>query len=70
LEPSLVVDGVLRVSKIIDDTAVRTGTTTRFEDALKVNGAVEVQGSIVKDINPVRLVVTRSVDDRDLFNSN
>lgn len=63
----LVVDGVLRVSQVEDDRAVRTGTTAAFsEDVLKVDRPVEGEGAIVVDVNPVNLVVTRGVEDGDL----
>lgn len=63
----LVVLGVLGVSKVKDDSTVRSGTTAGLgKDVLKVNGAVEAEGAIIVDVNPVALVVTGSVDDGDL----
>lgn len=63
----LVVDRVLRISEIKYDNTVRSGTTSGLgKDLLKVNGAVEAKRSIIVDVNPVTLVITRSVDDRDL----
>ena len=62
----LVVDGVLGVSQVENDRAVGPGTTAILKDALKVNGAVEVERAIVVDIYPVRLVVTGGVEDGDL----
>lgn len=43
-----------------------TSTATGLKDTLKVNGAVEAQAAIIEDINPVSLVVSRSVDDGNL----
>lgn len=64
---TLVVDRVLRISEIKDDNTVRSRTTTSLgKDLLKVNGAVEAKRSIIVDVNPVTLVVTRGIDDRDL----
>jgi hypothetical protein len=63
----LVVLGVLGVSEVKDDGAVRSGTTAGLgEDVLKVNRAVEAEGAVLVDVDPVTLVVTRSVDDGDL----
>lgn len=67
LQSALVVDRVLRVSQVKDDTAVGASTATGLKDALKVDGAVEVQAAILEHVNPVSLVVTGSVDDGDLF---
>jgi hypothetical protein len=57
------------VGKIKDDTRMRPGTTTTTsKDILKVNSTVEAQATIGKNINPMTLVVTRCVEDRDLLN--
>jgi hypothetical protein len=46
---------------------VRAGATSALgEDGLKVDGSVEAEGAIVKDVNPMGLVVTRGVENRDL----
>lgn len=64
---ALVVDRVLRISEIKDDSTVRSRTTTSLgKDLLKVNGAVEAKRSVIVDVNPVTLVISRSVDNRDL----
>lgn len=63
----LVVLGVLGVSKVKDDSTVRSGTTAGLgEDVLKVNRAVEAERAVLVDVDPVALVVTGSVDDGDL----
>lgn len=63
----LVVLGVLWVSEVKDDNTVRSGTATGLgEDVLKVNRAVEAEGAVVVDVDPVALVITRCVDDGDL----
>jgi hypothetical protein len=42
---------------------VGSGTATCFgEDLLKINGAVEAERPIVIDVDPMTLVVARSVD--------
>lgn len=46
---------------------MRAGASTVLEDALEVDGAVEAQATVLEDINPVALVVARSVDNRDLW---
>jgi hypothetical protein len=64
---ALVVDRVLRISEIKDDSTMRSCTTTSLgKDLLKVNGTVEAKRSVIVDVNPVTLVISRSVDDRDL----
>lgn len=64
---TLVVDRVLRISEIKDDSTVWSRTATGLgKDLLKVNGAVEAKRSIIVDVNPVTLVITRSIDNRDL----
>jgi len=46
---------------------MRSRTTTSLgKDLLKVNGAVKAKRSIIIDVNPVTLVIGRSVDNRDL----
>lgn len=45
-----------------------SATASAGEDGLKVNSAVEAEGAVVEDVNPVDLVVTRGVEDRDLEN--
>ena len=46
------------------------GTTTAAgEDVVEVDGAVEGERAIRKDVNPVSLVVSRSVEDGDLYKS-
>lgn len=60
--------GVLRVGQVKDNTAVGTGTTTaNGEDVLKVDGAVEAKRAILKDVNPVTLVVSGGVKHGDLL---
>jgi hypothetical protein len=63
----LVVLGVGGIRQVIDDGRVRAGTTSgRSEDGLEVHGAVERQPTVGQDVNPVTLVVTGGVEDRDL----
>lgn len=45
---------------------MRPATTTVGEDARELNGTVEAEATILEDINPVRLVVSGSVDNRDI----
>ena len=46
---------------------MRSGTTTAVgEDLLKVDRSVEAERAVVKDVDPVALVITRSVEDRDV----
>jgi len=64
---SLVVLGVLGISQVEDDGRVRASTTAvAGEDALEIDGPVEAEAAVVEDIDPVRLVVARSVEDGDL----
>ena len=44
-----------------------SSTAILGEDGLKIDGAVEAQSTVGQDVNPVRLVVTRCIEDRDLF---
>lgn len=63
----LVVDRVLGISQIEDDGAVRTSTTTAVsKNVLKVNGSVETQRTVLVDIDPMALVITRGVENGDL----
>lgn len=58
---------MVRVSKIKDNTGMRTSSTTATsEDVIKINGAVEAQATVGEYVNPMALVITRSVEDRDL----
>lgn len=41
-------------------------TASASENALKVNSAVEAESTVVENVDPVDLVVTRSVEHRDL----
>jgi hypothetical protein len=41
-------------------------TTVPGEDRLKINGSVEAEATIWKDINPMALVVARSIQNGDL----
>lgn len=41
-------------------------TTVAGEDAFEVDGPVEAEAAVVEDIDPVRLIVTGSVEDGDL----
>ena len=59
---SLVVDRVLWVRKVEDDTGVRLRTTILWEGTFKVDGAIEVEASIIVDVNIQRLEVSWSID--------
>jgi hypothetical protein len=46
---------------------VRTSSTsTLSEDGVEIDGAVEVQSAIRKNIDPMAFVVSRSIEDRNL----
>jgi hypothetical protein len=63
----LVVLGVLWVSQIEDDARVWSCTTTALgEDILEVDLTIEAEGTIGQDVDPVTLVVSWRVDNRDL----
>lgn len=65
--PASVILRVSRVRQVENDRRMRPGTTTiTSEDILKVNSSVEAQTTVRQDINPMTLVVSRSVQDRDL----
>lgn len=60
---------MIGISKIKDNTRMRSSTTTACgEDILKINRSVEAQATIRKYINPMTLIITRSVEDRNLNN--
>lgn len=62
-----VILGVSRISQIKDDARVRASAAAVLgEDGLEVNSAVEAESTVGQDVNPVGLVVTGSVQDRDL----
>ncbi len=61
---------VVRVGEIVDDRRMRPSATARpGEDGFKVDGAIEMQAAVWEDIDPVSLVVTRCIEDRDLRQS-
>lgn len=63
----LVVLGMSRISQIKDDARVRASAAAVLgEDGLEVNSAIEAESAVGQDVNPVGLVVTGSVQDRDL----
>lgn len=67
--PSVVL-GVLGIGEVENDGRMRPSTTTvAGEDALEIDCPVEAEASVGKDVNPVALVVSRGVDNRDLFES-
>ncbi len=56
-----------RISQIKDHRRVRASTSTVLsEDLLEVDSAVKAKGAVRKDVNPMTLVVARSVEDGDL----
>ena len=56
-----------RIRQIKDDGRVRPSTTPRAaEDLLEVDSSVEAKRTVRQDVNPVTLIVARSVEDRDL----
>jgi hypothetical protein len=60
---------VVWISKIKDNARVRTSSTTiTSEDVFEVDGSVEAQATVWEDVNPMALVVTRGVENRDLRN--
>lgn len=63
---SLVVDGVLWVSEVKDNTGVGLSAATVGELLAKVDGAVEGQATIFLDIDVERLEVGGGVDDTNL----
>ncbi len=64
----LVVNRVVRIRQVKDDGRVRTGASSRGgKDLLEVDSAVEAETAVREDINPMALVIARSVQDRDLF---
>lgn len=63
---SLVVEGVLRVSEIKDNTGVRLSSTAVGELLAEVDGSVEGKTSILLEINVKGLEVSRGVDDTNL----
>lgn len=63
---SLVVQRVLGVSEIKDNTGVRLGSTAVGELLVKVNGSVERQASILLEVNVKSLEVSWGVDDSDV----
>jgi hypothetical protein len=69
-QDSLIVERVLRVSEIKDDTGMRLGSTTIGKLFAEVNGTVENKTSILLEIDVKRLEVSRGVDDTDLAGLN
>jgi hypothetical protein len=63
---SLVVDRILRISKVEDNRRVRLRATTVCEFPIEVDRAVEAKRAILVDVNVQRLEVGRSVDDTDV----
>lgn len=61
---------MIGVSQIKDDTGVRLSTTTVRELLAEVDSPVEVQATIIIDINVQRLEVSRGIDDADLAGLN
>ena len=62
----LVVNRVLGIAQVKDNTGVRLGSTTSRELLVKVNGAVEAETAVVVDVDVQGLEVSRGVDVADL----
>ena len=62
----LVVDRLLRVSEVKDDSGVRLRATTVGKLLGEVDGAVEAERAIIVNVNVQRLEVSRSVDDANV----
>lgn len=62
----LVVDRLLRISKIEDDSGVRLRATAVGELLGEVDGAVEAERAVIVNVNVQRLEVGGSVDDTDV----
>lgn len=62
----LVVEWLVGVSQIEDDSAVRPTATTLWEFRQEVDAAVEAQAAIWVDVNPLCLEVSRGVDNADI----
>lgn len=62
----LVVNRLLRISEVKDDSGVRLRATTVGELLGEVDGAVEAERAIVVNVNVQRLEVCRSVDHADV----
>jgi len=58
---------VRRISQVVDDRAVRSGASAVGEDLLEVDGAVEGEGTVGGNIDPVTLEVGWGVENRDLL---
>lgn len=63
---ALVVERVLGISQIKDDTGVGLSTTTVLKLLAKVNSPVEAQAAILIDIDVQSLEVSGSIDDANL----
>jgi len=65
--PHLVINRILRIRQVKNDTRMRPRTTpAACKDLLKVNRSVEVERAILVNIDPVSLVVTRCIQHRDI----
>ena len=62
----LVVNRLLRISEVKDDSGVRLRATTVGELLGEVDGAVEAERAIVVNVNVQRLEVCRSVNHTDV----
>jgi len=62
----LVVDRLLRISKVEDDSGVRLRATAVGKLLGEVDGAVEAERAIIVNVNVQRLEVSRSVDDANV----
>ena len=67
---TLVVQWMIGVSQIKDDTGVRLSTTTVGELLAEVDSPVKAQATIIIDIDVQRLEVSRGIDDADLAGLN
>jgi hypothetical protein len=63
---NLVVERILRISKIKDHTRVRLSTTTVGELLGEVNRAVERKTAVFVEVDIERLEVSRGVDDTNI----
>ena len=62
----LVVDRLLRISKVEDDSGVRLRATAVGKLLGEVDGAVEAERAVIVNVNVQRLEVGGSVDDTDV----
>lgn len=67
---NLVVDWLLWVGEIVDDHGVGLGATTALVEVGEVDGAVEVQRTVVLDVDVEGLEVGGGVDDADVAGLN